>query len=160
MRRTTRYVVPAAALVLALAGCADTERRSTGETPAPTPSGTRASPTASVTDPPDGRQRRPSPPTGSTAAGGTADRPVVLEPENDPLDWKQVAGSVDRTVTRGGGWTLSVDQAGSRAPLAGPGGRSSWSSGRHERVSETLLDADYAVVVLQDELEEDPSRRD
>ena len=161
MRRTTRYVVPAAALLLALAGCADTERRSTGETPAPTPSGSpSASPTASVTDSAEtGASGDPSPTaTGSTAAGGTADRPVVLEPKNDPLDWKPVAGSVDRTVTRGGGWTLSVDQAGSRASLAGPGGRSSWSSGRHERVSETMLDADYAVVVLQDELEEDPSR--
>jgi hypothetical protein len=153
MRRTTRYVVPAAALVLALAGCADTERRPASGTPSPTP-------TSTVTEPaPDGASVEPSPTaTRSTAAGGTADRPAVLEPETAPLDWKPVAGSVEHTVTRGGGWTLSVDQAGSRASLVGPGGRRSWSSGRHERVSDALLDADHAVVVLQDELEEDPSR--
>jgi hypothetical protein len=161
MRRTTRYVVPAAALVLALAGCADTERRPASGTPTPSPSST---PSPTVTESaPDGASAEPSPTaTGSTAAGGTAggtaDRPAVLQPQTAPLDWRPVAGSVEQTVTRGGGWTLSVDQAGSRATLVGPSGRSSWSSGSHERVSETLLDADHAVVVFQDEFEEDPSR--
>jgi hypothetical protein len=151
MRRTTRYVVPAAALVLALAGCADTERRPASGTPSPTPTSSESAPNSASVE--------PSPTTsGSTAVGGTADRPVVLAPETAPLDWKAVAGSVEDTVTRGGGWTLRVDRAGSRASLVGPGGRSRWSPGSHERVSDALLDADHAVVVFQDELEEDPSR--
>jgi hypothetical protein len=60
-------------------------------------------------------------------------------------------------VTRGGGWTLSVTADGSRAGLEGPGTATGWASSS-ERVSDALLDEDYAVVVLQDKQEQRPSR--
>jgi hypothetical protein len=154
MRRTTRYVVPAAALVLGLAGCSDAERRPAAD---PTTPSTSTSP--STTDASqDGASAEPSPsPTRTTTAGGTADRPAVLEPETALLAWKRVAGSVDDSVTRGGGWTLTVTESGGRADLEGPEGASSWSAA-DVRVSDALLDEDYAVVVLQDRQEQDPSR--
>jgi hypothetical protein len=151
MRRTTRYVVPAV-LALLLAGCSDAERQPATETrtPSSSPSATEATQ--------DGSSGEPSPSATTPAvAGGTADRPAVLPPATALLDWRRVPGPVDDTVTRGGGWTLTVDEEGSRADLEGPNGAGSWSSAG-ERVSDTLLDEDYAVVVLQDKLEEDPSR--
>lgn len=154
MRRATRYVVPAAALVLALAGCADDGRRPASGTPTPSPSATASTEDGASPEP----STSPTSPTRSRPTGGTADRPEVLEPRTAPLAWKPVPGSVEDTVTRGGGWTLTVDQAGSRADLTGPDGDRHWSVGSRERVSDALLDADYAVVVLQDKLEEDPSR--
>ena len=151
MRRTTRYVVPAV-LALLLAGCSDAERQPETETttPSSSPSATEATQ--------DGASGGPSPsPTRSAVTGGTAERPAVLEPTPALLDWRRVPGPVEDTVTRGGGWTLTVDEEGSRADLEGPNGGGSWSSA-DERVSDALLDADYAVIVLQDKLEEDPSR--
>jgi hypothetical protein len=151
MRRTTRYVVPAV-LALLLAGCSDAERRPATEadTPSSSPSATEATQ--------DGASGEPSPSATTPAVtGGTADRPAVLKAATALLDWKRVPGPVDDTVTRGGGWTLTVDEEGSRADLEGPNGAGSWSSA-DERVSDALLDENYAVVVLQDKLEEDPSR--
>jgi hypothetical protein len=154
MRRTTRYVVPAAALLLALAGCSDAEPRQAAGTATPSASATE-SPQAAT---PDGPSGGPSPSaTRSAAAGGTATRPAVLEPETALLDWQRVAGPVEDTVTRGGGWTLSVNQDRSRAELEGPAGATRWSAAG-ERVADALLDEDYAVVVLQDKQEQDPSR--
>jgi hypothetical protein len=150
MRRTTRYVVPAV-LALLLAGCSDAERRPATEadTPSSSPSATEATQ--------DGASGVPSPSATTPAVtGGTADRPAVLKAATALLDWKRVPGPVEDTVTRGGGWTLTVDEEGSRADLEGPNGAGSWSS--DERVSDALLDEEYAVVVLQDEQEQEPSR--
>jgi hypothetical protein len=152
MPRAKRHVLPAAALVLALVGCSDTEPRPAPETTTPS-----TSPTTTDTAQDSVSSEPSSSPTRQATAGGTADRPAAVEPDTALLDWKRVPGPLDDTVTRGGGWTLTVDQARNRADLEGPGAASGWS-GTGERVSDALLDEDYAVVVLQDEQEQDPSR--
>jgi hypothetical protein len=151
MPGANRYVVPAAALVLVLVGCSDTDPRPARETTSST------SPTTTDTAQ-DGASGEPSSsPTRQATTGGTADRPAALEPETALLDWQRVPGPLEDTVTRGGGWTLTVNQARSRADLEGPNAASGWA-GSDERVSDALLDEEYAVVVLQDEQEQDPSR--
>ena len=144
--RTRRYAV-GAALLLSLVACGDSEEP--GSDPVPTPSD---SSTPSGTDEP----------TADTPSGGTADAPVTLEPVEDPLDWQPVEGSADDVVTRNGTWTLTVAEDGSTSQLTNQtsDGHSSGQVGADPgwRVSDGLLDAHWAVVVLQDEDEEKPSR--
>ncbi|WP_028643933.1 hypothetical protein [Nocardioides sp. URHA0020] len=96
-------------------------------------------------------------PSDQPPSGGTVDAPLALDAATDLLDWQPVDGSVDDTVTRNEDWTLSVLDEGDQWKLSGPsagggGGSSGW------RVSDALLDEDWAVVVLQDKTEEKPSR--
>ena len=129
--RAARYA--AAVLVLALAGCSSDD---TGAAPEPTPSPTDASSSSAPTTAPS------SPSTSPSGAG---------------LDWQPVPGPVRDSVTTGGGWTVTVKNNGAGWALDGPG----TSTGGGEsgfRVSDALLDGDWAVVVLQDRTEEQPSR--
>jgi hypothetical protein len=80
-----------------------------------------------------------------------------VTPRTDPLDWQPVEGSVDDTVTRGEDWTLTVADDGATWRLQETAGGAT-SSGRVSanpgwRVSDALLDDDWAVVVLQDRAE-------
>lgn len=139
-----RYAAPAAALLLALTACSGTdEKRPLAR---PTPSST---PTSS-----------PSQPTATPSAalrGGTAEEPVVLPPEVQLLDWRPLPGPVGDTVTRSGDWTLTVNEAGTRAELEGPGS-SSGSGSSDERITDAFIDGEYAVVVFQDKQETRPNR--
>ncbi len=144
-----------AALTAALAtACSDDDGTDAGpsssETPSTTPSTAASSPT-SPTSP-----SSPSSPT--SASGGPADRPAPLTARDDLLAWRPVPGSTDRavsrTVTQGGTWTLGATDA--KAVLTGPRGTTSYAAAGR-RVSDALVDQQYAVVVLQDEAEQRPS---
>ncbi len=144
-----RYAAPLAALLLTLTACGtDDQPGARSSSPAPT----RSSVSDSATPHPDASAT----PGGDLPAGGTATRPNVVEAGTDLLDWQQVPGSVDDTVTRSGDWTLTVNKAGSRADLEGPNS-SSGSGSTGERVSDALIDGHYAVVVSQDKQEQRPS---
>ena len=131
--RAARYA-GAAALVLALAGCSS-DGPEAEPTPEPSPS---ESPSSSAPE-----TSSPSSPTGS--------------PADEELDWQPVDGPVRDSVTTGGGWTLTVKNNGGSWTLDGPhGGNGGGASGF--RVSDALMDADWAVVVLQDRTEQQPSR--
>jgi hypothetical protein len=159
MGRTTaalRYAV-ASALLLTLAACGDSD--GPDAEPTPTPSATPTETTTEATTSPSA--------TGSStpddqASGGTADAPTALEPRTDQLDWRPVDGSVEDAVTRNGEWSLSIPEDGSTWQLekVAAGGSSSGQAGANPgwTVSDGLLDEDWAVVVLQDEKEEKPSR--
>lgn len=159
-RLLSRYVVPAAllpvVLSVVLAGCSSDgpDEPAATSTPSESPSVT-TSPSDDATPSPT-----PSDPTSSAApSGGTADQPEALSPTTSPLDWEPVSGSIRRSVTRSvtdaGEWTLSV--TGASAVLMGPDKRSSGIASSGRRVSDALLDDEYAVVVLQDKAEERPA---
>lgn len=131
--RAVRWAA-AATLVLVAGGCSSADEPTT-----PAPSGT---PTSST----------PTPSPSETPASSESSAPPAAD-----LDWQPVPGSVRNTVTRSSAWTLTVRGNGAGWSLDGPtgstgGGRSGW------RVSDALLDQDWAVVVLQERTESQPSR--
>lgn len=129
-RRGLRYAA-GAALVLALAGCSGDDQ---GAGPEPS-------------SPPSGSATTASPPASSTPASRAA----------APLDWKPVPGPVRDEVTAGGDWTLTVDGDDGGWTLDG-GRKQSHDAPSGFRVSDALLDQHWAVVVLQDRTEQQPSR--
>lgn len=135
-----RYAAPAAVLALALSGCSGSDPAEPAPTSTPAPS-----------------SAAPSSPSPSSAApsGGTTDRPAVIEPATDLLDWQPVDGSIEATATRSGGWTLTVERGGRGYRLEGPQPDGS-AAGSGLRVSDALIDSDWAVVVRQDEAEQRP----
>jgi hypothetical protein len=154
MRRGTRglrYAV-AAVLLATLGACG-----SDGDEPdaAPTPSAS-VTPTGTTSPTPS------STPSESQASGGSADAPEALDPTTALLDWRPVDGSTDDAVTRNDTWALTVAEDGStwRLEKQTSDGRSSGQAGAEPgwKVSDGLLDEDWAVVVLQDEQEQRPSK--
>lgn len=151
--RTLRYA-GATALLLSLAACGGSDEPG-AETTAPTSTSpsqdATASPGPTSTSTPSGRP-----------AGGPADAPTVLEPRAELLRWRPVDGSTDDAVTRSGEWSLRVAQDGSSWQLErlSADGGSSGQAGANPgwKVGDGLLDEDWAVVVLQDEDEQRPSR--
>jgi hypothetical protein len=134
--RAARYAA-GAALVLALAGCNRSED-SAGPSPEPAPTDASGSPS-------------------SSAPATTAPSSPSESPSTARLDWRPVPGPVRDSVTAGGRWTLTVRGNGGSWSLDGPHA----SSGGGEsgfRVSDALMDADWAVTVLQDRTEQQPSR--
>jgi len=122
-----------AVMVLALGGCSDD---APDAEPKPTPDSTPSS-------------SAPTPAPSETP--GTSAAPIVT------LDWQPVPGPVRDSVTRNADWTLTVRGNGAGWSLDGPtgstgGGQSGW------RVSDALMDDDWAVVVLQERTESQPSR--
>ena len=76
------------------------------------------------------------------------------EPADVPaLDWRTVPGPTSATATVGGEWTLTQRPA--AAVLKGPEPLTVRAPERH-RISHTLLDDSYAVVVAEDDLAEAP----
>ena len=150
---TLRYAV-AWALLLTLVACGDSDGPDAEPTPTRTPSET---PTEAATSP------TPTSTPDDQASGGTADAPTALDAHTDLLDWQPVDGPVEDAVTRNGEWSLTIPQDGSTWKLekvTADGGSSSGQAGANPgwKVSDGLLDEDWAVVVLQDEAEEKPSR--
>ena len=147
MRRRLGTLAAGAVLAGALAGCADDEPRQTAGEPTGEPTEPTSS-TAESVAPSDDE---------TTLVGGTAEEPVPVEATTDLLEWTRVPGPSSATVTRSGPWTLSVAEGGSRATLRGPGGVQNLVADSRRRISDALIDGDWAVVVYEDELETMPS---
>ncbi|MBZ5737876.1 hypothetical protein [Nocardioides mangrovi] len=146
-----RYAVPVAALALVLAGCGGSDESPASSDTTPTPT---SPPTSSATTP-SGSPTTESSPT-AEPDGGTADAPEQLEASEQLLSWQPVEVPLKDAVTRHGSWMLTVAGSGGSATLQGEDGSTRYAaSGR--RVSDALLDDDWAVVVLQDRTESQPS---
>jgi len=160
VRRPLTYAA-AAVLALALAGCGtDDGPGDAGASPSSGPSdsssaaATAAPSTSGSASPGSSAPARGD--TGATGPTGSAASPATLTATTDLLHWTPVPGPTRDTVTRGGGWSLTVTEDGAGWRLHGPGGdRGGGGSGR--KVSDALLDQHWAVVVLQDAHEERPS---
>jgi hypothetical protein len=117
-----RRVAAVAAAVLALAGC------SSENDPGP------SEPTAQASPAPE---------------GGTPDQPTLIEPTRSLLEWVPAPGVVANTVTTNGTWFLTVEASGDAYRLDGPD-QSFGTAKEGTRITNALLDTDWAVVVRQD----------
>jgi hypothetical protein len=92
---------------------------------------------------------RPSPQQSPAPQGGTPDQPVALDAGRSLLEWVPAPGAVANTMTTNGSWFLTVEAAGRAYRLDGPD--QSFGAGADDtRITNALLDADWAVVVRQD----------
>jgi hypothetical protein len=148
MRRGLTAVVAAVVLAGGLAGCAEDQPRNANAEPTGSP--TSSAPTSEPTSTPGSE-------TESTLEGGSADSPQVVEPATSLLDWAQVPGPTTASVTRSGPWTLSVAGNGSRATLRGPGEETTLLADARRRISDGLIDGNWAAVVFQDSQETRPA---
>jgi hypothetical protein len=99
---------------------------------------------------------KPSPQQSPAPQGGTPDRPVALEASASPLEWVPAPGAVENTVSTNGTWFLTVDASGEAYRLDGPD--TSFGTGEPDtRITNALLDADWAVVVRQDKTGKKPA---
>lgn len=141
MTRTPALTLVAA---LVLAGCADG---------APTADPTPAAPSSAEAAP----SPSPDPAASESTSSSTApSAPANPEPVTALLPWEPALRPVEETVTRGGAWTIVVDQERSLATIDGPTPRTVAGDKRF-RISDVLLDTAYAVVVTSDSLEEKPA---
>lgn len=145
MRRAPWAATTACALALTIAGCAGDDE------PRADPSPSSSAPTSSPPSSPSST----APPT-SSASGGTAAKPALTAETVDPLEWSPVPGSVDDTTTVSGPWTLTYPQRATSAELDGPRPATIKAPNRY-RITDALIDGEYAVVVAADELETKPS---
>jgi hypothetical protein len=145
-------VATAAVLTLALAACGDDDPTSSPG-PNPSPSGsTSSTPTPSTSTTTPSADPTSSGPSG-LPGGGTAEDPTVVEASTALLDWRPESGPVRADVVRSGDWSLTTTDA--SWSLDGPSG-SSGSATSGSRVTDALLDQDWAVVVVQDKAEQRP----
>ncbi len=138
----------AAVLVGSMAGCTDDQTRSASAEPSRSP--TSEAPTREPTSAPASTEE-------SALDGGSADSPAPVESTTNRLQWTRVPGPATATVTRSGPWTLSVAEGGSRATLEGPGGLKSYVADSSKRISDGLIDGEWAAIVFQDEQETQPA---
>ncbi len=120
-----------AAALLTLAGCASDED--------PGPSEPSAQSSAS-----------PAP------AGGTPDQPAPIEATTSLMEWVPAPGAVANTVTTNGTWFLTVEASGDAYRLDGPD-QAFGTGADGTRITNALLDTDWAVVVRQDEGRKKPA---
>ena len=81
--------------------------------------------------------------------GGTPDQPALIEATRSLLEWVPAPGVVANTVTTNGTWFLTVEASGDAYRLDGPD--QSFGTGEAgTRITNALLDTDWAVVVRQD----------
>ena len=138
----------AAVLVGSMTGCTDDQTRSASAEP--TRSSTSEAPTREPASAPASTEE-------SALDGGSADSPAPVESTTNLLPWTRVPGPATATVTRSGPWTLSVAEGGSRATLEGPGGLKSYVADSSKRISDGLIDGEWAAIVFQDEQETQPA---
>ena len=138
MRRPVTALALGAAVVVVLAACSSDPSPPADESPSPS---TSASESPSET------------PTESPTESPTA---TTSEPPSDSLDWKPVPGSVDDTATVSGTWTLTLAKDGGTATIAGPKPRTLTAQDGF-RYTDALIDGQYAVVVAEDHLAEQPN---
>lgn len=135
-----RHALLALLVAGSLAACSDDEPR--------------AEPDATPTTSSGATSTQPSPRTSPTAepsddeTQGSPDSPTVVDAEPAPVDWQEVPGPSDTTVTVSGDWSLT--QRDTEAVLDGPRSATVEAPRRH-RVTDTLIDGEYAVVVTEDE---------
>lgn len=86
----------------------------------------------------------------------SADDPVLAEAETAPLDWAPVDGPTTTAVTVSGDWTLSLPDSAREATLDGPEPTVVEAPARH-RITDALIDGEYAVVVSEDERAQQPN---
>lgn len=128
----------ALALLLALTACAGTDE--------PDP------------DAPSRTSEQPGSEPAST--GGTTDRPEVVDPVEQLLDWQDTGVARGVRYVRGPEWEALGDEDGTSVDLARDGDAVSVDAGSRRTISEVLMSADWAVVVRQDEAETAPSEVD
>src|SRR3954454_5179526 len=94
----------------------------------------------------------PAPPQESPAPeGGAAESPAAVEAAAAPLEWVPAPGAVENTVTTNGTWFLTVEASGQAYRLDGPSQSFGTGGGDGTRITNALLDSDWAVVVRQDQ---------
>ncbi len=147
MRGGLAALVAAVVLAGGLVGCTGDEPRESDAEPSSEPTGRTSS--APATEEPSDDE--------GALEGGTAEDPASVEPTRKLLEWTRVPGPPTATATRSGPWTLSVAQGGSRASLRGPDGLVTFVADSRKRISDTLIDGDWAAVVFQDEQETLPA---
>jgi hypothetical protein len=89
--------------------------------------------------------------------GGTPDQPAQLEPIRSLLEWVDAPSTVANTVTTNGTWFLTVESSGQEYRLDGPDRSFGTGSDDGTRITNALLDSDWAVVVRQDQGAEKPA---
>lgn len=147
---------------LTLAGCSSDDGSAGGDaTASDTPSESAAgSPSDSASDSPSdsGSTDAGEESSGSQQAvpGGTVDEPATVETTDALLKWKPVDGSVDDTAAVGDGVTVSLDQDGVRATIGGDHERTV-DAPQGRRISDAFVSSGTVVLVLADELEEQPN---
>ena len=92
---------------------------------------------------------KPSPQQSPAPQGGTADLPVAPDATQSLLQWVAAPGAVENTMTTNGTWFLTVEASGQAYRLDGPD-QSFGTGAADTRITNALLDADWAVVVRQD----------
>lgn len=145
----------AAVAALTLAGCSNDDGTTNGAS-SDTPSESAA---ASPSDSPsDSSSADADESSGSQQAvpGGTVDEPATVETTEALLTWKPVDGSVDDTTTVGDGVTVSLDQEGTGARIGGDHERTV-DAPQGRRISDAFVSSGTVVLVLADELEEQPN---
>ena len=142
----------ALAAALVLAGCSADGAPGTG-------AGASESPTSSATtsEPASTPQSGETESEGAQLAGGTAQDPAVVEPTTNLLEWTPVTGPTSSTVTRSGPWTLTINQAGTRASVEDSDWRARFVEGGRQSISDAMIAGDWAVLVVQDRLETRPA---
>lgn len=131
-----------AAVVVLLAACGnDTEPRADTTTSAST------SPSESPSE---------TPSESPTETPGDSPTATTSEPPAGNLDWKPVPGSIDDTVTVSGKWTLTLSEDGGTATIDGPRPKTLRPQDGF-RYTDALVDGQYAVVVAEDHLAEQPN---
>ena len=103
----------------------------------------------------------PSKPSAQSSAspapeGGTPDQPAPIEATTSLMEWRPAPGVVTNPVTTNGTWFLTVVASGDAYRLDGPD--QSFGTGEDgTRITNALLDTDWAVVVRQDEGRKKPA---
>jgi hypothetical protein len=103
----------------------------------------------------------PSQPSAQSSAspapeGGTPDQPVPVEATTSLMEWVPAPGVVANTVTTNGTWFLTVEASGDAYRL--DGADQAFGTGVDgTRITNALLDTDWAVVVRQDEGRKQPA---
>ncbi len=102
-----------------------------------------------------------SQPTPSDRASSESSEDPTTEPtttdEASVLDWRPVRGPVDDQVTVSGEWELRLASSGDRAELTGPHPVTIQAPPGF-RITDALIDGEFAVVVAEHEQAEEPNR--
>jgi len=137
---TPRWPALALATVLALTSCS-------GD-PEPTEPSTAPTETVEPTETPEPSETTDEP----------TEEPSATESQQPALlDWQQVPGPVADQVTVSGEWSLALPESGDAATLDGPEPRTIRAPAGF-RITDTLLDGEYAVVVAEHEQATRPNR--
>ncbi|MGZ5406109.1 MAG: hypothetical protein ACXWDL_15775, partial [Nocardioides sp.] len=138
--RTRAWPALALAAALVLTSCSDD----------PEPTGPSTTPTESATPTQTPTPSEPTDePTDEPSASGSQ-QPALL-------DWQPVPGPVEDLVTVSGAWSLVLPESGAAATLDGPRPRTIRAPAGF-RITDTLLDGEYAVVVAEHEQASQPNR--